>query len=77
MKTKNHLLINFLIFLIAINIPYSLNLDFKKNAELIKEKISEDSQVKKIISLKQINSEINKGLKNNIILFYADWCHHW
>jgi thiol:disulfide interchange protein len=76
MKLKNYILLNFFISLIIIQ--YTNNLEFKKNKDTIKIKISNYSLVRNITSLNKIQKEIFEDKeKNHIILFYADWCHHW
>jgi hypothetical protein len=76
MKSKNYILLNILICLMIIHITN--NLEFKKNKDTIKIKESQNSLVRNITSLNKIQKEIFEGVeKNHIILFYADWCHHW
>jgi thiol-disulfide isomerase/thioredoxin len=64
-------------FLIVLSLIYqSLNLDFKKNSDIIKGRKSHSSRLRELESLDQVNENVESG-RNIMILFYAEWCHHW
>lgn len=73
MLTK-YILISFAISLLALLVT---TLEFKINQNIINSGKSEESKVQYITTYEDIRKILFEEKKNAIIVFYADWCHHW
>ena len=63
-------------FLLLSFIYQTLNVDFKKNTDILKSKKFFSSRLKEIENLTFLQDKIDSQ-SNMLILFHADWCHHW
>jgi hypothetical protein len=75
-RKKN--LVKLQILLILYMLSYSICIvDFPKNNNILESEKSVESRIEEMNDLEEIEKRIFEKKENTIILFYADWCHHW
>jgi len=66
------------ILLILFFFSYSICMvDFPKNSNLLESEKSVESRIEEMNDLEEIEKRIFENKENTMIVFYADWCHHW
>ena len=55
----------------------TVSLDFPKNINILNTKKSDNSRIEEMIELEEIEKRVIEKKENTIIVFYAEWCHHW
>ena len=64
--------------LILYFLSYSICMvDFPKNSNILESEKSVESRVEEMNDLEEIQRRIFENKENTMIVFYADWCHHW
>jgi hypothetical protein len=51
--------------------------DFPKNINILDSEKSNISRIEEMNDLEEIDKHIFEKKENTIIVFYAEWCHHW
>ena len=75
---KNRTKISLLhIFVILSLLSSILAVDFSKHSNLLDTEKSDKSRVEDMTELEALENRIFEKKENTIIVFYADWCHHW
>jgi thiol:disulfide interchange protein len=75
---KINLKLIFILFTLMIYFnSFIQSLDFPKNKNILDTPKSENSRIEEMTELEEVEKRIFEKKENTIIVFYADWCHHW
>ena len=55
----------------------TLAVEHSKNLNILDSEKSNISRVEDITNLEELETRLFEKKENSIIVFYADWCHHW